>query len=283
MDGAHPSPFPRRQRRAWRHRQRRDRPHRPRNSASSPRALPRPRRRRFRPSQKRPSASHPDVRQRPDPPLPRPTPRIPRDPQPRWPRHRSRSRASTSAHTNADIRRSLTLPAANPSERSSSPRTRSLATSGRPTAHDDRSERRSFSGATSGASIRARSQRRPSTPRSMIGSLESTATPAKRSSADSRSASSGRAEWAYRPSSALARLGVGNIIVIDPQRVDPTNLPRLPESTRRDAKLLLRAPSRPSLDSHNRIATRQPESPGCPTHRPARATRGQRRRVPQRR
>ena len=44
---------------------------------------------------------------------------------------------------------------------------------------------------------------------------------------------------------ALARLGVGNIIVIDPQRIDPTNLPRLPESTRRDAKLLLSAPSRP--------------------------------------
>jgi len=33
----------------------------------------------------------------------------------------------------------------------------------------------------------------------------------------------------------LARLGVGHLIVIDPKRVDPTNLPRLPEATRLDA------------------------------------------------
>ena len=33
----------------------------------------------------------------------------------------------------------------------------------------------------------------------------------------------------------LARLGVGHLIVIDPERVDPTNLPRLPEATRLDA------------------------------------------------
>lgn len=33
----------------------------------------------------------------------------------------------------------------------------------------------------------------------------------------------------------LARLGVGHIVAIDPQRVDPTNLPRLPEATRLDA------------------------------------------------
>lgn len=39
--------------------------------------------------------------------------------------------------------------------------------------------------------------------------------------------------------SALARLGVGHIVVIDPERVDPTNLPRLPEATRRDAGLPL--------------------------------------------
>lgn len=31
---------------------------------------------------------------------------------------------------------------------------------------------------------------------------------------------------------ALARLGVGHLVVIDPERVDPTNLPRLPEATR---------------------------------------------------
>jgi molybdopterin/thiamine biosynthesis adenylyltransferase len=33
----------------------------------------------------------------------------------------------------------------------------------------------------------------------------------------------------------LARLGAGNITVVDPERVDPTNLPRLPEATRLDA------------------------------------------------
>lgn len=33
----------------------------------------------------------------------------------------------------------------------------------------------------------------------------------------------------------LARLGVGHLVVIDPERVDPTNLPRLPETTRLDA------------------------------------------------
>ena len=44
--------------------------------------------------------------------------------------------------------------------------------------------------------------------------------------------------------SALARLGVGHIVVIDPDRIDPTNLPRLPEATRRDAGLPLN-----SLDS----------------------------------
>lgn len=34
---------------------------------------------------------------------------------------------------------------------------------------------------------------------------------------------------------ALARLGVGHLIVIDPERVEPSNLPRLPETTRLDA------------------------------------------------
>jgi tRNA A37 threonylcarbamoyladenosine dehydratase len=33
----------------------------------------------------------------------------------------------------------------------------------------------------------------------------------------------------------LSRLGVGTLVVIDPDRVDPTNLPRLPEATRADA------------------------------------------------
>jgi hypothetical protein len=34
---------------------------------------------------------------------------------------------------------------------------------------------------------------------------------------------------------ALSRLGVGHLVVIDPDRVQPTNLPRLPEATRLDA------------------------------------------------
>ena len=34
---------------------------------------------------------------------------------------------------------------------------------------------------------------------------------------------------------ALARLGVGHLLVIDPDRIDPTNLSRLPEATRWDA------------------------------------------------
>lgn len=38
---------------------------------------------------------------------------------------------------------------------------------------------------------------------------------------------------------ALARLGVGHVVVIDPERVEPTNLPRLPEATHRDAGLPL--------------------------------------------
>lgn len=38
---------------------------------------------------------------------------------------------------------------------------------------------------------------------------------------------------------SLARLGVGNFVVVDPDRVDPTNLPRLPEATRLDAMAFL--------------------------------------------
>lgn len=56
---------------------------------------------------------------------------------------------------------------------------------------------------------------------------------------------------------ALARLGVGHIVVIDPDRIDPTNLPRLPESTRRDAMHILNAPGRPQWARRigQRIAT----------------------------
>jgi molybdopterin/thiamine biosynthesis adenylyltransferase len=39
--------------------------------------------------------------------------------------------------------------------------------------------------------------------------------------------------------SLLARLGVGELLVIDPERIEPTNLPRLPEATRLDAMLQL--------------------------------------------
>lgn len=44
---------------------------------------------------------------------------------------------------------------------------------------------------------------------------------------------------------ALARLGVGHLVVIDPDRVDPTNLPRLPEATRLDAMAWLDREGRP--------------------------------------
>jgi len=40
--------------------------------------------------------------------------------------------------------------------------------------------------------------------------------------------------------SMLARVGVGTIVAIDPERVEPTNLPRLPESRRLDALMPLR-------------------------------------------
>jgi ThiF family len=46
-------------------------------------------------------------------------------------------------------------------------------------------------------------------------------------------------------SAALARLGIGHIVAIDPDRVEPSNLPRLPESTRLDAMTLLDAEGRP--------------------------------------
>ncbi|MGH3253452.1 MAG: ThiF family adenylyltransferase [Trebonia sp.] len=42
----------------------------------------------------------------------------------------------------------------------------------------------------------------------------------------------------------LARLGVGTLVIIDPDRVDPTNLPRLPEATRADAMEWLDRPGR---------------------------------------
>jgi hypothetical protein len=45
---------------------------------------------------------------------------------------------------------------------------------------------------------------------------------------------------------ALSRLGVGHLVIIDPERVDPTNLPRLPETTRLDAMAWLDHDGRPS-------------------------------------
>lgn len=44
----------------------------------------------------------------------------------------------------------------------------------------------------------------------------------------------------------LARLGVGHIVVIDPDRVEISNLPRLPEATSRDAMAWLTAEGRPA-------------------------------------
>jgi hypothetical protein len=43
----------------------------------------------------------------------------------------------------------------------------------------------------------------------------------------------------------LARLGVGRLIIADPDRVDLTNVPRLPHATRFDARAFLTAPGRP--------------------------------------
>lgn len=45
----------------------------------------------------------------------------------------------------------------------------------------------------------------------------------------------------------LARLGVGHLVVVDPERVDPTNLPRLPEATRLDAMDYLDRDGMPAL------------------------------------
>ncbi len=63
----------------------------------------------------------------------------------------------------------------------------------------------------------------------------------------------------------LARLGVGHLVVVDPERVDPTNLPRLPEATRLDAMeyidhdgipLVLRNPARRFAARKVRVARR---------------------------
>jgi ThiF family len=55
----------------------------------------------------------------------------------------------------------------------------------------------------------------------------------------------------------LARLGVGHLVVVDPDRVEPSNLPRLPETTRLDAVTWLADPSRPAPLRHlaARLAT----------------------------
>jgi molybdopterin/thiamine biosynthesis adenylyltransferase len=54
----------------------------------------------------------------------------------------------------------------------------------------------------------------------------------------------------------LARLGVGTLVVIDPDRVDPTNLPRMPEARRIDAMTALRrVPGMARLAS--RLSTRK--------------------------
>lgn len=45
----------------------------------------------------------------------------------------------------------------------------------------------------------------------------------------------------------LSRLGVGHLVVVDPQRVDPTNVPRLPGSSRRDIRPWLTHPRMPQV------------------------------------
>lgn len=59
--------------------------------------------------------------------------------------------------------------------------------------------------------------------------------------------------------SLLARLGVGGLVVVDPDRVDITNLPRLPEARRLDALTMLTDPRRPDLLQRigRRLATRK--------------------------
>ena len=51
---------------------------------------------------------------------------------------------------------------------------------------------------------------------------------------------------------ALSHLGVGHLVVIDPERVDSTNLPRLPEATRLDALEYLDHESVPQWGAANR-------------------------------
>jgi len=46
--------------------------------------------------------------------------------------------------------------------------------------------------------------------------------------------------------SFLARTGFGHLVVVDPDRIEITNLPRLPEATRRDARAWLSADGRPA-------------------------------------
>lgn len=54
----------------------------------------------------------------------------------------------------------------------------------------------------------------------------------------------------------LARLGVGHIVVIDPDRIEDVNLPRMPEATRFDARTMLRF--HPKMeDLANRLGTRK--------------------------
>jgi molybdopterin/thiamine biosynthesis adenylyltransferase len=57
----------------------------------------------------------------------------------------------------------------------------------------------------------------------------------------------------------LARLGVGELIVVDPDRIDLTNLPRLPGATRWDARSLMTSPGRPTWlrSIGRRLATRK--------------------------
>jgi hypothetical protein len=78
----------------------------------------------------------------------------------------------------------------------------------------------------------------------------------------------------------LARLGVGTLVVIDPDRVDPTNLPRMPEARRLDAMTALRRfPGRARLADpsvHPQDSPRSPRRASCQPRRQVRRDRDER-------
>ena len=58
----------------------------------------------------------------------------------------------------------------------------------------------------------------------------------------------------------LGRLGVGEVVVVDPDHVDPTNLPRMVDATGWDAMSWLAAPERPAWVRHSVVDWRRRRS-----------------------